>query len=327
MKNPEISIIVPVYNVEKYLKRCVDSILAQTYKNFELILVDDGSPDNCPAMCDEFAELDNRIVVLHKKNGGVSSARNLGMEKAEGKYITFIDSDDFVSDKYLEYFDEAKEDDYVVSGYYSQNNNFEWIEHKQSYFKTNMDEIHICPDLINGIPTGMIWGRRYKKDIIRRNNLYFDVKMKRSEDVLFNANYLSQSKSVTVLQNANYFYRSNPLSATSFFEPKLFEWSMKSVLKIGDIIGKNNDLFLRRVWNNAMYVCDDYFATSKGKNFKIQLSMIRCVFKVCKDKYVRKSLHCVKEKNYVKKANMIRFFVYPFLPYIYSLYQKIRHLL
>lgn len=325
MKNPDISIIVPVYNVEKYLKRCVDSILAQTYKNFELILVDDGSPDDCPAMCDEFEKQDSRIVVIHKKNGGVSSARNLGMKKAEGKYITFIDSDDFVSDTYLEYFDEAKDDDYVVSGYYSQNKNFEWGEHKQRYFKTNMDEVRICPELINYIPTGMIWGRRYKKEIIRRNNLNFDVKMKRSEDVLFNINYLLQSKSVTVLQNANYFYRSNPLSATSFFEPKLFEWSMKSVLKIGEVIGENNDLFLMRVWNNAMYVCDDYFATAKGKNFKIQFSMMCCVFKVCNNKYVRKSLHCLKEKNDVKKANMIRFFVYPFLPYIYSLYKKIIH--
>lgn len=323
MKNPKISIIVPVYNAEQYLKSCVGSILEQTYKNFELILVDDGSPDGCPAMCDEFAKQDRRVVAIHKKNGGVSSARNLGMEKAGGKYITFIDSDDFVSNTYLEYFNEAKDDDYVVSGYYSQNNNFEWIEHKQSYFKTNIDEIHTSPDLINSIPTGMICGRRYKTDIIRKNNLCFEDGMKRGEDVLFNTNYLSQSKSVTVLQNANYFYRSNPLSATSFFEPKLFEWSMKSVLKIGEIIGKNNDLFLRRVWNNAMYVCDGYFATAKGTNLKIQLSMMRCVFKVCRDKYVRKSLLIVRDNT--KKALMIKFYIYPFLPYIYYIYKKIRH--
>lgn len=97
MKNPKISVIVPVYKVEKYLKRCVDSILAQTYTNFELILVDDGSPDTCPAMCDEFAMQDNRIRVVHKKNGGLSDARNAGIDIATGEYIAFVDSDDYIA--------------------------------------------------------------------------------------------------------------------------------------------------------------------------------------------------------------------------------------
>lgn len=87
---PEISIIVPVYKVEKYLDRCVKSILAQTFTDFELILVDDGSPDNCPKMCDEWAKKDERIRVIHKENGGVSSARNAGLRVAVGKYIGFV---------------------------------------------------------------------------------------------------------------------------------------------------------------------------------------------------------------------------------------------
>ena len=93
---PIISVIVPVYKVEPYLARCVDSILAQTYTDFELILVDDCSPDNCGAMCDAYAEQDKRIRVIHKKNGGLSDARNVGIEFAKGDYITFIDSDDLV---------------------------------------------------------------------------------------------------------------------------------------------------------------------------------------------------------------------------------------
>lgn len=94
---PEISIIVPVYKVEKYLDRCVKSILAQTFTDFELILVDDGSPDNCPKMCDEWAKKDERIRVIHKENGGLSSARNAGLRVAVGKYIGFVDSDDWIT--------------------------------------------------------------------------------------------------------------------------------------------------------------------------------------------------------------------------------------
>lgn len=100
--NPLISVIVPIYNVEKYLARCVDSIVNQTYKNLEIILVDDGSPDCCPQMCDDYAEKDSRIKAVHKKNGGLSDARNAGMAVATGEYISFIDSDDYVSDDFFE---------------------------------------------------------------------------------------------------------------------------------------------------------------------------------------------------------------------------------
>ena len=100
--NPLISVIVPIYNVEKYLARCVDSIVNQTYKNLEIILVDDGSPDLCPQMCDDYAEKESRIKVVHKKNGGLSDARNAGIAVATGEYISFIDSDDYVSDDFFE---------------------------------------------------------------------------------------------------------------------------------------------------------------------------------------------------------------------------------
>ena len=99
--NPLISVIVPVYKVEMYLKRCIDSIVTQTYSNIELILIDDGSPDNCPQICESYKEKDSRIVVIHKKNEGLSAARNKGLDIAHGDYITFIDSDDWVSTEYL----------------------------------------------------------------------------------------------------------------------------------------------------------------------------------------------------------------------------------
>ena len=98
---PEISVIVPVYRVEPYLRRCVDSILSQTFTDFELILVDDGSPDNCGAICDEYALKDSRVRVIHKQNGGLSDARNAGIDMAKGEFLTFIDSDDLVAPEYL----------------------------------------------------------------------------------------------------------------------------------------------------------------------------------------------------------------------------------
>ncbi len=100
---PLISVIVPIYNVEKYLQKCVDSILSQTYKNTQIILVDDGSPDNCPQICDEYAAKDSRIKVIHQKNGGVSAARNAGLRNAQGKFIAFVDPDDYVSDDFLQF--------------------------------------------------------------------------------------------------------------------------------------------------------------------------------------------------------------------------------
>lgn len=98
---PLISVIVPIYKVEKYLRKCIDSILAQDYKNLEILLVDDGSPDNCPKICDEYAQMDTRIKVIHKPNGGVSDARNVGLNVMRGEYVAFVDADDYVDINYI----------------------------------------------------------------------------------------------------------------------------------------------------------------------------------------------------------------------------------
>lgn len=102
MNNPLVSIIIPVYNVEKYIEKCIDSIINQTYKNLEIILVDDGSPDGCPEICDKYALQDSRIKAIHKKNGGLSDARNAGLDIMKGEWVIFIDSDDFVSPYHVE---------------------------------------------------------------------------------------------------------------------------------------------------------------------------------------------------------------------------------
>ena len=101
MKQPLVSVIVPIYKVEPYLRRCLDSIVKQTYTNLEIILVDDGSPDGCPQICDEYAARDKRIIVIHKKNGGLSDARNAGLDICKGEYISFVDSDDWTNENYI----------------------------------------------------------------------------------------------------------------------------------------------------------------------------------------------------------------------------------
>ena len=107
-----VSIIIPVYKVEQYLKRCMDSILNQTYQNIEVILVNDGSPDNCPALCDEYAKIDSRVRVIHKENGGLSSARNVALDTVKGDYVFFVDSDDWIALDTLEVLNEYMEKDY-----------------------------------------------------------------------------------------------------------------------------------------------------------------------------------------------------------------------
>lgn len=133
---PKISIIVPVYNVEKYLEKCVRSILAQTFTDFELILVDDGSPDSSGAMCDQFAEQDQRVKVIHKENGGLSDARNAGIEIATGEYLGFVDSDDYIADDMYEllYTNIVKEDaDLSICGIYDVYEGKEPVEKQQQY--------------------------------------------------------------------------------------------------------------------------------------------------------------------------------------------------
>lgn len=178
---PTFSIIVPVYNTEQFLDKCVSSILAQTYKDFELILVDDGSPDNCPQMCDKYAQSDSRIKVLHKKNGGVSSARNLGISVARGTYIWFVDSDDYIEPFSLQRLFEVQ-NSYNAELYVFNNRSVCELstENVNDFFRK-----YYFTYVLGFEP----WNKLYKRDIIKANNLQFDTQEKIGEDLLFNISY------------------------------------------------------------------------------------------------------------------------------------------
>ena len=195
------SIIVPVYKVEQYLEKCVTSILKQEYKDFELILVDDGSPDNCGIMCDEFAQKDDRIIVIHQKNTGVSEARNAGLAIARGKYICFVDSDDWVSEKFLAGFAEQiqkKDVDILICGVNKllPNKNVRYVFESDNvmdikkYLLTNKWPLWVCNKCFSK--------KCFKEFSFPAGKIY--------EDAYFLANILESFNNIICVEDSMYFY-------------------------------------------------------------------------------------------------------------------------
>ena len=205
---PKISVIIPVYKAEKYLHRCVDSILAQTFTDFELILVDDGSPDNSGRICDEYAQKDNRIKVIHKKNGGASDARNFGLDQACGEIICFVDSDDWVNNNFLEIF-VKKDADIVAQGYYKTFNDTESC-FKEYYMPIEETNIESAEKFLNTIQEadnlGYLWSKAFKRNIIERYKIRFSSEYQFCEDMEFVLRNLSYCKSFAIINQGAYHY-------------------------------------------------------------------------------------------------------------------------
>lgn len=205
--NSLISIVVPIYNVEKYLSRSIDSIINQTYKNLEIILVDDGSPDNCPKICDEYANHDSRIKVIHKENGGLSDARNAGMKAAMGEYILFVDSDDWIKPRMIEDMHcRIIEDnsDLVSSGVVWVNE--DGVEIRNATVSENcvLNTEQAMAELINDRKLKQhVWNKLYKADLIK--NIPFD-KGKYHEDVFWSYKVIGEAKRISIEKNSYYFY-------------------------------------------------------------------------------------------------------------------------
>ena len=205
---PKISVIIPVYNVENYLNYCIDSILLQTFTNFELLLIDDGSLDRSSIICDEYAEKDVRVRAFHKTNGGVSSARNLGIELSLGEWIVFIDSDDVIGADYLRNFniDEYPNKDlYLIKG-------FEKGGDKKIFFSNAPTDLITVEDAITGLigVNGLclaVWGKMFKKTILNKYKIRFVDKLSFCEDLIFCFNYFKHINTVYVSDDCSYYYR------------------------------------------------------------------------------------------------------------------------
>ena len=236
MSSPKISIIVPVYNVEKYIRRCLDSIAAQTFTDWECICVDDGTPDASGKICDEYAQKDGRFVVIHKENGGVSSARNVGWDVAKGEYVTFCDSDDWVEKEMLEvFYNTALKNDaeVVISGFRTTDEHGNYQEFLPSAgWLTMPRDFQSC--------FNSPWGKLYKKTILSKNKIYFPKGITMAEDLYFNFNIFFVSKKLFIVNKPFYNYFQSPSSCMHTITTRKIENEKNVLERIEQILLKSH---------------------------------------------------------------------------------------
>ena len=297
MKIPSISIIIPIYKVEKYLKRCVESVRKQTLTDLEIILVDDGSPDDCPRICDEYLKEDSRIKVIHKQNGGLASARNAGMNMATGKYIFFLDSDDWLELDGMQRLYETAEKyqvDFVRyrairTGWPGMDENApcmveEVRELQEGLYDKKRIVNEIYPRLLatSQLTMGAVvgaWGSLYRTDFLRKNHLLFYEEVKFSEDLIFSANVVRAAESFYFIDSPGvYHYFYNPDSISKSFREGRWD-SCKSLIKF----------------------CENDFANDTTYDFKKELYYLRwfCIMLALNErKYLRSY---TERRKYCKK--------------------------
>lgn len=286
---PQVSVIVPVYNAEKYLAECVDSILAQTLRDIEVILVDDGSTDFSPAMCDAYAEKDCRVKVIHKANGRAASARNAGLKIAQGEYIAFVDSDDWIAPEMYEKMLAAGADvclcDYVR---FQEEKEFSFTQPniREGFYNKGQIRKEIYPHLVmDGLEypiTISNWVLAIKHTIIKDNNLSYREDILISEDAPFGSEVLYCANSFAYLKGQQFYhYRITEGSASKTYKP----WWWDSFLKINEetekFFGNCPDYdFTQQIKSNMFYLARAeiyYILADKSLSRKDQNAKIRAV--------------------------------------------------
>lgn len=310
-----ISIVIPVYNVEKYLEECLNSVINQTYSNIEIILVDDGSPDGCGKICDKYANEDNRIKVIHKKNGGLSDARNYGIDAASGEYITFIDSDDYVDSGYIEkLYSAIKVNNTKISqcGILKINNQKEVLE-KLGYLE---NEVKTGKDMIKDI-----YNRHWGENIVVWNKMYSielfkDFRYpvgKIHEDEYITYKILYYTDKIAVIDEYLYNYRQTDNSITG----KKFNVKRLDIL---EALEERMDFFRE---NNESELCENtlkvyletirrYYIETK-LNIKKSSQIQRELIKKYRSNYTK--LLKIKDINKFEKIKMFVFYVFPEIYY------------
>lgn len=259
---PKISVIVPVYKVEPYLRKCVDSILAQTFTDFELLLVDDGSPDNCGTICDAYAEQDNRVRVFHKPNGGVSSARNLGLDNAKGDWVTFVDADDFITPTFLDGLyrpiDAGEDIDFVQGGCVNwEGEKMAGINQKYDY-RIDTNPAYVFEN-VRGLTFSKLFLQSNLENVKPRSDsqkIRFDEKMKIAEDMAFTIDYLLHVRRYAFVPETGYFYRiDNASSATHNPNAIPYETELHS---------------FRHLYNSTMAYIEKFRLSEKEAEFRLR---------------------------------------------------------
>ena len=278
----KFTVIVPVYNAQDYLKDCIESIIHQTYTNLEIILVDDGSPDDCPAICDRYAAQDPRIIVIHKANGGVTSARQAAAETATGDYICCVDSDDYIALDYIERMHDAIEEydaDIVCCNFCfaSEDGIVPDNRVKYSVYNRSRIESEIFPALLQTVrgtyfhPT--IWAKAIKRELFSSVQKKVDKSLWMGEDQAVSVPCVYQSSMIVTLEECLYYYRYNPQSATR--RGSAMPWDgLKSLMAFF-----REEINMEEADFQAQYdrrVAHDFYGTAKSQfNRKEPYSVIR----------------------------------------------------
>ncbi len=295
-----ITVIIPVYNAEKYIAECLESLINQTYKNLEIIVINDGSKDNSGTICDQYKEKDSRIQVIHKENGGVSLARNSGLEIAKGKYIAFVDGDDYLDKEYFEKMLKIlkeKQVDIVLCGFNRvYDNNIEKVTKGKSLI---MNKEEFLTDILNVQGgAGIVHSKLWKKEVIQGIN--FDKNIKIGEDSFFCIQAVKNVNNVYVLDEALYNYRFNNESAVRKYKkdfPDLCLTSMKIAKKYIEKEYNNNKNIIKKFNNYIAYhillIIVNYCFNNENKlNW---IGQIKCLKEVCK---VPEYKEAIKYSNY-----------------------------
>lgn len=279
MKNPLISVIVPVYKAENYIHKCVDSLLSQSFKDFEVILVDDGSPDNSGKICDEYALMDDRVNVIHKNNGGVSSARQCGLDNAIGDYIIHADPDDWVEPDMLEgLYSKALEDDsdMVICDYFMNKGE------EQIYVEQNMpvnDPESLIKGFLSGTIHGSCWNKLIKRICFIDNNITFPKEFNLCEDLYVNTLVASKIKKIAYLPKAYYHYAIgiNSNSYTGNISPTKITDRYRMIMALDKELIRNDeiDLLLSKL---KLRICSDVIV------YQVNLDRV-ALYKSCKNAF------------------------------------------
>lgn len=280
----DISIIIPIFNSEKYISKCLNDILEQTYYNFEVILVDDGSTDNSYQICKKFCEFDSRIKVITQKNSGVSKARNTGLKTAKGKYICFMDSDDRVDPDYLRnlidsYCRSNSKVGLVIHGckidFYNKGKIIkrQIVEPKSNIYKFQ-NFLESLEKEVPIISAQTVWGKLYIKSIIKSNSLLFSEGIGLSEDFLFNLKYMNCINEILVDSYSNYHYvKTENESSVHRYHPEYLDTIKKIIFNMQNILIKPSDDFLGYVFREYCRTIYHYYSnySRNTKNDRINV--------------------------------------------------------
>lgn len=300
---PKVSIIVPVYKVEKFLDRCMQTLLNQTLHDIEIILVDDGSPDKCPDLCDEYANKDNRVKVIHKINGGLGYARNSGIEIATGEYIAFVDSDDYVEKNTYEIlYNNSKKcgADITLCGYKRINNGSisYYNDVNDIQLKHNNDCISVLKGMI-GISYNeqhydfAVWHGLYRNELIQKNIIRFCSERDYiSEDIIFHLSIIPLCKYICIIPDYLYCYCLNENTLTTKYKPGRLYANIKLCKYISDYInnGENNSL-KENIQDNIDYLVIDKTISNLSYEVKYNTKCLPALKEIVNNEFVRESIN------------------------------------